>query len=128
MQGMVIRLRAYVDRYKFVARCAFRRLATCNEIWTRPANSVLDNVGQKRRQGVAYEESEDGNMGLMNAQAQYGSPCKDNQAWYETSIDQVPLHRYPLDARVWIGFRAVIEGEHAMEGFDEELYQKVGGL
>lgn len=77
---------------------------------------------------MAYEESEDGNMCLMNAQAQYGSPRKDDQAWYETSIDQVPLHRYPLDVRVWIGFRAVVEGEHAMEGFDEELYQKVGGL
>ena len=77
---------------------------------------------------MAYEESEDGNMGLMNAQAQYGSPRKDNQAWHEASIDQVPLHRYPLDGRVWIGFGAVIEGEHAVEGFDEELYQKVGGL
>ena len=75
---------------------------------------------------MAYEESEDGNMDLMNAQAQCDSPQKDNQAWYETSVDQVPLHRYPLDARVWIRFRAVIEGEHAMEGFDEELYQKVG--
>jgi hypothetical protein len=77
---------------------------------------------------VAYEESEDGNMGLMNAQTQCDSPRKNNQARHETSVDKVPLHRYPLDARVRIGFGAVIEGEHAMEGFDEELYQKVGGL
>jgi hypothetical protein len=77
---------------------------------------------------VAYEESEDGNVGLVDAQAQHDSPRKDNQAWYETSIDQVPLHRYPLDACVWIGFGAVVEGEHEMEWFDEELYQKVGSL
>jgi hypothetical protein len=77
---------------------------------------------------MANEEPEDGDMGLVDAQAQYGSPRKDNHARHETSVDQVPVHRHSLDQRVRVRYRAIVEGEHAMEGFDEELYEEVGRL
>lgn len=77
---------------------------------------------------MADEEPKEGDMGVMHAQAQDGSPCKDNQARHKTSVDQVPLHRHSLNQRMRVGFRTVIEREHAMEGFGEELYEEVGRL
>jgi hypothetical protein len=71
---------------------------------------------------MAYKQSEDSDMGLVDAQAEYGSPGEDNHAWHETSVDQVPVHRHSLDQRMWVRSRSIIEREHAMEGFGEELY------
>jgi hypothetical protein len=77
---------------------------------------------------MAYKKSEDSDMGLVDAQAEYDSPGEDNHAWHETSVDQVPAHWHSLDQRVRVRSRSVIEREHAMEGLDEELYVEVGRL
>ena len=77
---------------------------------------------------MADEEAEDGDVGVVDAQAEHSSPRKDNHAWHEAGVDQVHADRYSFDKRIWVGYRAGVEGEHAMEGLDEELYVEVGAL
>src|SRR2546423_3624616 len=77
---------------------------------------------------MADKESEDTDMSLMDAQAQCRSPRKDNHAWNETGVDQIHANGDPLNQCKGIGFGAVIEGEHAVEWFDEKLYVKMGTL
>jgi hypothetical protein len=77
---------------------------------------------------MAYKKSEDSDMGVVKAQAQYGSPRKDNHSGNEASVDQVPVDWHSLDQRVGVGSRSIVERKHAMEGFDKELHVEVGQL
>lgn len=70
----MVLFRAHFIRDKLVCWCAWFRLASGNEIWSRPSHGILDNVRDKECQDHAYEPAEDRDVRFMCAGADEHGP------------------------------------------------------
>lgn len=101
---MVIPFSTDIDCDKCMAGCTLCRLTASDKVGPRPADRVLDDVGQERRQRMANEQPEDGDVELVKGRAQYGGPRNDHQSRNEAGVDQVPADWHSLDQRVRVRF------------------------
>ena len=70
--------------------CTLGRLASCNEIWSRPADRILDNVGEERSQGQGDEEAEDCDVDFVDGGAKDQSPEDEEKEWDTACVEEKP--------------------------------------
>lgn len=65
MQCMVVRLCAHLPTYKLMFWCPLLWLASRNQIWTRSANAVFDQISDEGCQHQRYGQTEETNVQLV---------------------------------------------------------------
>lgn len=95
--------------------------ASRDQVGTRPANGILDNVREQRAQEEADEEAKDRDMCLVQTWSEYQGPHDDEYQRSYSCVYDVFQVRYPLNKRMGILLCVVVKGEHAMKWLDEEL-------
>lgn len=87
---MVVLLGADLVCDELVVWSARLRLASCNEIGTRPADGVFDEVGYEERKNERYEPSEDGDVGFVGARAHDDGPHDEGTEGNSACVDEEP--------------------------------------
>ncbi|ELQ43512.1 hypothetical protein OOU_Y34scaffold00148g15 [Pyricularia oryzae Y34] len=95
-------------------------LAAGEQVWPRPADGVLDHVGEERRQHQADGQAEDGDVVLVGRGARGEVGGHHDGQRHRGRVDDVHEHGYTLVLGVREGDGQVADGEHAMEGLYEE--------
>lgn len=138
VQDVVVRFGADLERDELVCGRPRRWFTARNEVGARTADGVFDDVGYEKGQEHADEPAEDGDMRFVRAGAENEGPRNEDAEGYRARVDEEPcwesilvsegmrevmLHtnRYAFDFSMWVVNGKVIEEEHAMERFGEEL-------
>jgi hypothetical protein len=101
MQGMVICLGADFECNQLVIRCAWRRLASRNEIGSWSADGVLHKVGNEKREQKGNEPSQDCYVRFVTAGPEDESPYDEGAEWYCACVDKEPCCEYVSFQSPW---------------------------
>jgi len=118
----MIRFGADVKGDELVCGRARSGFASSDEIGTRTANSIFNHVGDEHGEDHADEPAEDCNVRFVRSRAQDKGPGDEDAEGYGAGVDEEPGDGDAFVFCVGIVDGEVVEEEHAVEGFGEELY------
>jgi hypothetical protein len=141
MQNVVVRLGANVEGDKLMGWSACSRSAPCDEIWPWSPHGVLDHIRNEHGQDHTNEPSENGDVCFVCAGACEKCPYDESSEGYGAGVYEEPCYhflavymhgseanhtqRHALDFGVRVADGQVVQNEHAMEGFGEELHLRL---
>ena len=88
-------LSAYIDRHQLVARGIRCRLASREQVGSRPADCILEDVGEKDGQAHRYGQTKKSRVGFLLIRAQDGGPNGQERYRYRNSVYQKHYYSYP---------------------------------
>lgn len=89
LQSCIMCSGAHVDGQNVCRARARRRVAPRYQVGSRPANGILDEIGDEARQGNADDEAKDGDMSFVETRTRKdGVEDEEHQRAY-ASVDDV---------------------------------------
>lgn len=90
VQDVMIRFCAHLVGYQSVRRRVGSWLATCNQVGSWPAHSILDNVREEEGENHADEPAENGHVCFVRARASDERPCDECTKGHCAGVDEQP--------------------------------------
>ena len=119
---MVIRLGADVKSNELVGGRARSGFASRDEIGTRTTDSILNHIRYEHGENHADKPPKDRDVRFVRSGAQDKSPGDEDAKGHGARVDEEPGDGDALVLCVRVVDGEVVEEEHAVEGFSEELY------